>query len=133
MQVLLQPDWFRTNLVTSLAKQYFADFSWEEEAMADEQLAEAISSAHPSIKDYLGYIMLDFALVDGSLEQIPFGWAFQLAETIQLKDVFDAIVKKELQLSDKKMQQHKQKTMAAWYKLKEGEKEQVVIEDDATA
>jgi hypothetical protein len=77
--------------------------------------------------------MLDFALVDGALEQIPFGWAFQFAETTQLAAIFDAIVKKELQLSDKKMQQHKQKTMAAWYKLKEGEKEQVVLEDDATA
>jgi hypothetical protein len=42
-----------------------------------------------------------------------------------LKEVFDGIIKKELQLSDKKLQQHKQKTLAAWYKLKEGEKEQI--------
>jgi hypothetical protein len=131
MQLLLKPNWFRSTLVTSLAKQYFADFSYDEEVTLDEQFVETISGSLPSIKDYLGYIMLDFALVDGALEQIPFGWAFQFAETIQLKDVFDAIVKKELQLSDKKMQQHKQKTMSAWYKLKEGEKEQVVLEDDA--
>jgi hypothetical protein len=51
---------------------------------------------------------------------------------MQLKDVFDAIVKKELQLSDKKLQQHKQKTMSAWYKIKEGEKEQV-YEGDASS
>jgi len=133
MQLLLKPTWFRSNLVTSLAKQYFADFSYDEDVTPDEQFVEAISGAHASIKDYLGYIMLDFALVDGALEQIPFGWAFQFAETVQLAAVFDAIVKKELQLSDKKMQQHKQNTMAAWYKLKEGEQEQVVLEDDATA
>ena len=132
MQLLLKPNWFRSTLVTSLAKQYFTDFSYDEEVTLDEQFVERISEAHTSIKDYLGYIMLDFSLVDGALEQIPFGWAFQFAETIQLKDVFDAIVKKELQLSDKKLQQHKQKTMSAWYKLKEGEKEQVVLEDDAT-
>ena len=133
MQSLLKPNWFRSTLVTSLAKQYFADFSYDEDVTLDEQFVETISDSLPSIKDYLGYIMLDFALVDGALEQIPFGWAFQFAETIQLAAIFDAIVKKELQLSDKKMQQHKQKTMSAWYKLKEGEKEQVVLEDDATA
>jgi hypothetical protein len=133
MQLLLKPNWFRSTLVTSLAKQYFADFSYDEDITLDEQFVETISGSLTSIKDYLGYIMLDFSLVDGALEQIPFGWAFQFAETIQLKDVFEAIVKKELQLSDKKMQQHKQKTMAAWYKIKEGAKEQVALEDDATA
>jgi Zn-dependent protease with chaperone function len=132
MQLLLKPNWFHSTLVTSLANQYFADFSYDEEVTLDEQFVEMISGSHTSIKDYLGYIMLDFSLVDGALEQIPFGWAFQFAETIQLAAIFDAIVKKELQLSDKKMQQHKQKTMAAWYKIKEGAKEQVVLEDDAT-
>jgi hypothetical protein len=132
MQLLLKPNWFRSTLVTSLAQQYFADFSYDEAITLDEHFITTISASHTSIKDYLGYIMLDFSLVDGALEQIPFGWAFQFAETIQLKDVFDAIVKKELQLSDKKLQQHQQNTMAAWYKVKEGEKEQVVLEDDAS-
>jgi Zn-dependent protease with chaperone function len=131
MQLLLKPNWFRSTLVTSLAKQYFANFSYDDSVVLDEEFAEIISESHSSIKDYLGYIMLDFSLVDGELEQIPFGWAFQFAETIQLKDVFDTIVKKELQLSDKKLQQHKQKTMSAWYKIKEGEKEQV-YEGDAS-
>jgi Zn-dependent protease with chaperone function len=132
MQLLLKPTWFRSTLVTSLAKQYFTDFSYDDDIVLDEEFVEAISESHTSIKDFLGYIMLDFALVDGELEQIPFGWAFQFADTIQLKDVFDAIVKKELQLSDKKLQQHKQKTMSAWYKIKEGEKEQV-YEGDASS
>jgi Zn-dependent protease with chaperone function len=132
MQLLLKPNWFRSTLVTSLAKQYFADFSYDDNITLNEQLVETVSESHASIRDYLGYVMLDFALVDGELEQVPFGWAFQFAEAIQLKDVFDAIVKKELQLSDKKLQQHKQKTMAAWYKIKEGEKEQV-YEGDASA
>jgi hypothetical protein len=131
MQLLLKPNWFRSTLVTSLARQYFSDFSFDDTITLDENFVETIGSSHTSIKDYLAYIMLDFALVDGSLEQIPFGWAFQFADNLQLKDVFDAIVKKELQLSDKKLQQHKQKTMSAWYKIKEGEKEQI-YEGDAS-
>jgi hypothetical protein len=117
MQLLVKPTWFRSTLVTNLAKQYFADFEFDDEITADEQFIETISNAHSSIKDYLGYVALDFALVDGSLEQVPFGWAFQFTENMQMKEVFDAIVKKELQLSDKKLQQHKQNTMAAWYKF----------------
>ena len=117
MQLLLKPNWFRSALVTNMAKQYFADFELDEETTADEQFIESISNAHSSIKDYLGYVVLDFALVDGSLEQVPFGWAFQFTENMQMKEVFDAIVKKELQLSDKKLQQHKQNTMAAWVKF----------------
>jgi hypothetical protein len=130
VQLLLKPNWFRSTLVTSLAKQYFADFSYDDSVVLDEEFTETIGDAHTSIKDYLGYIMLDFALVDGELEQIPFGWAFQFSEAIQLKDVFENIVKKELQLSDKKLQQHKQKTMSAWYKIKEGEKEQIYEGDE---
>jgi hypothetical protein len=117
IQLLLKPNWFRSSLVTNMAKQYFADFEFDDDATSDERFIESISTAHNSIKDYLGYVVLDFALVDGSLEQVPFGWAFQFCENMQMKEVFDAIVKKELQLSDKKLQQHKQKTMAAWYKF----------------
>ena len=125
LQLFLKPKWFQTSLVTSLARQYFSDFIYDEIAVTDESFRTAISESHASIKDYLAYVLLDFALVDGSLELIPFGWAFQFAEEVHLKEVFDAIIKKELQLSDKKLQQHKQKTLAAWYKLKEGEKEQI--------
>jgi Zn-dependent protease with chaperone function len=125
LQLFLKPNWFRSSLVTGMARQFFPDFSYDDTVVADEQFTAFLGEAHSSIRDYLAYVMLDFALVDGQLEQIPFGWAFQFAENLQLKDVFDAIVKKELQLTDKKLQQHKQNTMSAWYKIKEGEKEQV--------
>jgi Zn-dependent protease with chaperone function len=125
LQLFLKPKWFQTSLVTSLARQYFSDFMYDEMAVTDESFRATVSESHASIKDYLAYVLLDFALVDGSLELIPFGWAFQFAEEVHLKEVFDGIIKKELQLSDKKLQQHKQKTLAAWYKLKEGEKEQI--------
>jgi hypothetical protein len=125
LQLFLKPTWFQSSLVTSLARQYFSDFIFDETAVSDDDLRNTIGQSHSSIKDYLAYVLLDFALVDGSLEMIPFGWAFQFAEEVQLKEVFDGVIKKELQLSDKKLQQHKQNTLAAWFKLKEGEKEQI--------
>lgn len=112
-------------MVISQAKQYFPDFTWDEKAELNEKLVETIGAAHQSVKDYLAYILLDFALVDTTLEEIPSGWAFQFAEDMQLKESHDAIIKKELKLSDKKLQQHKQKMLNAYYEVKESEGEQI--------
>lgn len=125
LQLFLKPKWFQSIMVISQAKQYFPDFAWDEKALLNEKLIETIGAAHQSVKDYLGYILLDFALLDTTLEEIPSGWAFQFAEDIQLKDSYDTIIKKELKLSDKKLQQHKQKTLNAYYEVKENESEQV--------
>ena len=125
LQLFLKPKWFQSTMIISLAKQYFADFAWDEKALLDEKLIETISKSHQSVKDYLSYILLDFALADASLEEIPSGWTFQFAEDMQLKDGYDSIIKKELRLSDKKLQQHKQKTLNAYYEVKENEGEQI--------
>ena len=125
LQLFLKPKWFQSTMVISQAKQYFADFSWNENAVLSEKLIDTIGKAHSSIKDYLSYILLDFALVDASLEEVPSGWAFQFAEDVQLKECYDMIVKKEMKLSDKKLQQHKQKMLSAYYEVKENEGEQI--------
>jgi hypothetical protein len=112
-------------MVTGLVKQYFADFTWREDLLLSAQMIEKISNAHSSIKDYLAYILLDFCLLDPNLEDIPLGWAFQFAEDVQLKGEFDQVIKKELKFSDKKLQQHKAKMLAAYYEVKENEAEQI--------
>ena len=86
MQLLLKPNWFRSTMVISQAKQYFADFSTDENAVLDENFIDTISKAHTSVKDYLCYILVDFAMVDTALEEVPAGWAFQFAEDIQLRE-----------------------------------------------
>jgi len=125
LQLFLKPKWFQSTMVISQAKQYFADFVIDEKATLSEKLIEELSTIHTSVKDYLSYVLLDFALVDPSLEEIPSGWAFQFAEDAQLKEPFDAIIKKEMKFSDKKLQQHKQKMLAAYYEVKENEGEQI--------
>lgn len=125
LQLFLKPKWFQSTMVIGQAKQYFADFAWDENALLKEKMTDFISKAHQSVKDYLGYILLDFALVDSTLEEIPSGWAFQFAEDLQLKEVYDAIIKKEMKFSDKKLQQHKEKMLAAYSEVKENEGEQI--------
>jgi hypothetical protein len=125
LQLYLKPKWFRTALVAGLAQQYFANFHWDENALLTPAIIEQLSASHSSVKDYLAYVLLDFALADPSLEEVPAGWSIQFAEDAQLKEAFDAILKKELKLSDKKLQQYKKKTLAAYHNVKEGESEQV--------
>jgi hypothetical protein len=125
LQLFLKPKWFQSTMVLSQAKQFFNDFSLDEKAVLDEKLVETIGKAHQSIKDYLSYVLLDFALVDPSLEEVPSGWSFQFAEDIQLKDTYDGILKKEMKFSDKKLAQHKQKVLNAYYQVKENESEQI--------
>ena len=125
LQLFIKPKWIQSAMVLSQARQFFPDFLPDEKALLTPLLVETLGKAHTSIKDYLGYILLDFALVDPSLEEIPAGWAVQFAEDIQLKESYDAILKKELKLSEKKLQQYKQKNLAAYYEVKESESEQI--------
>jgi hypothetical protein len=113
-------------LVLGLARQYFSDINISNnDVFINQELLLQIAKSHSSIKDYIAYILMDFSLVDLSLEEIPLGWAFQLAEDFGIKDAFDVIVKKELQLSEKKLQQRKQICLSAFQMVKEGESEQI--------
>jgi Zn-dependent protease with chaperone function len=125
LQILVKPKWFQTVLVMSLARQYFPDFILDDKAVLTNDFSEFLALSHASIRDYFSCVLLDFALVDASLESIPFGWAYQLAEDLHLKESFDQLVKKELKFSDKKLSQHREKVLAAYYEVKESAGEQI--------
>ena len=125
LQLFLKPKWFQSTMVISQAKQYFTDFTLDAKAVLDEKTIETLSTLHTSIQDYLAYVLLDFVLIDPTLEEIPAGWAIQFAEDAQLKDTYDVVLKKEMKFSDKKLQQYKQKMLSAYYEVKENEGEQI--------
>lgn len=125
LELYLKPKWFQSPLILSHATQFFADFNGNPDVILEMEFRERVEEAHASVQDYLCYLMLDFAMLDAGLEEIPFGWAYQLSEDLAIKDAFDNIVKKELKLSNKRLQQHKQGALAAFQSIKEGEGEQV--------
>lgn len=125
LELYLKPKWFQSPLVLSHATQFFADFRRNPDVIMEMEFRERVEEAHSSVKDYLCYLLLDFAMLDAGLEEIPFGWAYQLSEDLGIKDAFDEIVIKELKLSNKRLQQHKQSALAAFQSIKEGEGEQV--------
>jgi Zn-dependent protease with chaperone function len=127
LQLFLKPNWFKTTIVIGLAKQYFTDFNFTTTALLQQELIVTIQESHQSIQQYLACVLYDFVQVDATLEETPAGWAIQFAEDIQLKNAYDTVLKKELQLSDKKLQQYKQKMLAIYYEVKEGDSEQIYV------
>lgn len=127
LQLYLKPKWFQTAMVTGLAKQYFTDFIQDEKALLTEQFIEQLKNSHASIKEYFSYVLFDFALADISLEEIPEGRALQFAEETGLKEAYDAVLRKEMSFSDKKLQQYKEKAAAVYNDVKENENEQIYL------
>ncbi len=128
LQLYLKPRWFRTVAVLSGAKQFFTDFTVDDAAVLDEAFRNRMQELPKGIRDYFAALLLDFALLDPALELVPFGWAFQLSDELGLKDAFATLVRKELQLSEKKLAQHRDKSLAAYQEVKEGADESVYEE-----
>lgn len=126
LQLMLKPRWMQTTLMISQAKQFFPDFILDPDILLTQSLKEKLESADISIRDYISYLLMDFALVDPELESVPMGRSFWLSEQLQLKDLFDKIVKKEQGLSEKRLKEYKEKALAAYHAVKESEQEQII-------
>ncbi len=83
----------RSALVMTLVKRYFPDWS-EEETMAD---LEAITAdvADDSVRDYLGFVMLDQALADPDLRDHALVEAMRVALTLGRLEAFQETLKRE--------------------------------------
>jgi len=114
LQGYLRPKWLQSTLVMGLVREYFPGGIELGQDIDEGRLVDTITGAHPSIRDYFAYVLLDFVLADPSLEEMPAGRAFEFAGEMQLTAAYDPIYKKELQLSDKKWQQHRQKVLDAY-------------------
>ncbi|TCZ65035.1 M48 family metalloprotease [Flaviaesturariibacter aridisoli] len=99
---LLQEERFRTPPVLALANQYYGKLSVDE-SVDPATLGPATELLHPSLKDYLGYVLYDFATTDKELGDVGMGRCFQMADELKIADAFAAAVKKEQKLTDKKV------------------------------
>ena len=100
--LILKPNWNRTDITINLAKEYFPEINLSEQ-IEPEKLFEELSQVGNSTKKYLGYVLLDFALVDTNQGNAPLGYAFEIAENAGIKEAFNMIVKKELKITIRKL------------------------------
>lgn len=114
LQLLLEPAWMNTPKTLSLAKQYFPQL--EKAIFNVDELKTKLSGLHSSVQEYLCYVLYDFATADESLEDVPLGYCFHLANLFGLEKLFAAAVKKEHKLTDKKTNSLKQQSLAEYQK-----------------
>lgn len=74
------------------------------EAAGDiDGLRQAISSAHPSIRRYLSYLLLDFATIDPQVEEMMLAAALQFSGDFGLGAAFKAVAGQELKITKTKL------------------------------
>lgn len=118
---LVKPKWMKTDATLALCKQYFNAFNPAQEvALPEEWQAELFKV---NVKEYFSYVLLDVALADTTMEDVPLGHAFELSEQLGIKDTFNTIVKKEKKLTEKKLRELRTKAIEALSKTTDFETE----------
>lgn len=116
LEILCHPEWMRTAHITALAQQYFPGLQTRGD-VDTAQLAGQIEPLHQNLKDYLAYVLYDFTTADKTLEEVPLGYCFYLADVLKLDKAFASAVKKEHRLTDKKTGTRKMQALAAYHEL----------------
>ena len=98
----LAPPWFQTEPVLAHARTFFPDFTPAASAALNEQTAEAIKKADPSLQEYFGYLLLDFVAVDRQLEETPLAAALLLSEQLGIGTRFGPMAFQELAMTKKR-------------------------------
>ena len=113
--LLLQPKWMQTAQTIALAKQYFGTFELDK-SPSKAVLISQTENLYGNLQDYLAYVLYDFATTDKSLEDIPLGYCFFLADELKLEKPFANTVKKERKLTDKKINALKKQALVEFQK-----------------
>lgn len=116
IRLLLHPKWMQTPQTIALAKQYFANIQLDNEIPDKAVLITMIENLQGNLHDYLAYVLYDFATTDKTLEDVPMGYCFYLADAFKIEKSFANTVKKERKLTDKKVTILKKQTLAEFNK-----------------
>lgn len=103
---LLDSKWFRTPATLAHACAYFPDFN-SNSAATDPQVAEALGAALGEAdihtREYLCYLLLDFAVIDRDLEEASLAAAFSLSDRLGLGEIFESITARELRIGKRQL------------------------------
>lgn len=102
---LLRPAWFHTETALGHARLFFADFAPPTGPSEVAAVAAAVARWDKPLQDYLCYVLLDFATVDRSLEDVPLAAALELSRALGLGKPFAAVAAKELGLRKRQLEQ----------------------------
>jgi hypothetical protein len=96
LEHLLRPKWFQTPAVLGHAKLFFGDF---QPAAPNSPVAlEGLKFADAKLREYVCYVLLDFAKTDPDLDEMPLAAALELSRQLELDTQFEKLATKELRM-----------------------------------
>jgi hypothetical protein len=96
LESLLRPRWFQTPAVLGHAKLFFTDF--QPGSGSDPVLLEGLKSGDAKLREYLCYLLLDFATADPDLDELPLAAALAMSQQLELDAQFEKLAAKELKM-----------------------------------
>lgn len=107
---LLRPEWFQSPPVLAHARAFFQDFAVP--SAPDASIAEDLRFADSASREYLCYLLLDFAAIDPELEEVPLAAALDWAGRLGMAETFEKIAIKELGLGKRRLNKVKKEAEA---------------------
>ncbi len=104
---LLRRKWFQTPTTLGHAKLFFHDFQPAREG-AGAAIPETLKSSDAKLREYVGYVLLDFAKVDPDLDEVPLAAALDLSRELGMEAQFEKLAAKELKLKPRELRRIKE-------------------------
>jgi hypothetical protein len=94
LEHFLQPKWLQTPAVLGHAKLFFDDF--QPVSAPDPSALDPFRSADPKLREYLCFLLLDFATADPELDDVPLAAALELSRQLEYDSEFEKLAAREL-------------------------------------
>jgi len=96
LEYLLRPKWFQTQATLGHAKLFFDDFR---PGNGDARLPlDDLTALDSKLREYICYVLLDFAKADPDLDEMPLAAALELTRVLEWDAQFEKLAAKELKL-----------------------------------
>jgi hypothetical protein len=105
---LLRPKWFQTPATLGHAKMFFSNFKPATGVEAMVSSGEGFNLKDAKTRDYLCYVLLDFAKADPDLEEIPLAAAVTMSRQLDMEEHFEKLAVKELKMKARDMRRIKE-------------------------
>ena len=123
LQLIISPGWMNTSAILNMSQQYFSEFHKKSGHKSVTELASKLEKATTSVKNYVAYVLLDFAKADREMEGAPMGFTLELSEMLGVRDTYQKVIRKELKLTVREFKVLEEKMMAELQQVKEGKEE----------
>jgi hypothetical protein len=110
---LLQPKWFQSAPALAHARLFFSDLKPlnDLDGTFDADFVQATQKGDKSLYEYFAYLLLDFAVIDRDLEDLPLASALNWSVRLGLSDQLEKIAIKELGMAKKQLNKLKKEAV----------------------